>query len=140
MLGLRPWVTEVYVNPADFIIGRYDIAEHINVIADERDIVDFAVILFKEVDDIPASNAEHIQLDVNGDKVDFGMEQSHLSDKRAFAAAYLKHNGVIVIKKALPFSAVFLRFGYIKVTNAELGLSPFFLSNSQKISPCYICT
>ena len=128
VLFTRPRIAKVDVYSLDFIVRAKNLVKLLNVVADEGNVLDFSVA--EERDDVAPADSEHIELDVNRDEVYIRIEQSHLPDKRALAAADLQHNRVVVMKKILPFSAELLRLGDVKIALGELRLSPFFLSDS----------
>ena len=131
MLGAWPRVAEVDEQPLDFVLGFYDLVELLDVVVDEQKVADLIgglARLFKQLYDSTPAHAEHIYFDVERDDVPLGIFQRELSGKAALAAADLKIERLLLCKSRAPAARVLLRIPDEKVADAELGLSPFFLS------------
>ena len=129
----RPRIAEVYEQPFDLVVGCNNLIELLDVVVDEqkvRNIVPGFAVFLKQLNNRAPADAEHINLDVDGDYVFIGVIKRELSCKTALAAADFKVQRLFFRESLSPFACVLVRIFNEKIANAQLGLSPFLFSYS----------
>lgn len=134
VLATGPRVTEVYINPVNFVIFGDNLKNLFNIKGYKGDVFNLASFFFKTSYNVSSADAQHVAFNVHGNEIYVGISQGFLSHKGTLATAYFKLQRLLLAEEICPFALEFFGGFYIEIAGVKLRLSPFLFTDPHKIT------